>query len=229
VNSYIYVSTMQFIDVGNYLPYSKGSKGKWQCEDAINASLNEQENHQIALDQFMKNIVDTTKIEAFWLIAIRQRIVDHFKSVTDKNNNTEVFVKTKKSDQIIEERNNLWKQIYLKDYFQFAQRSVKPNQIYAYVDISNEEYKENVNNMVIYYKFNETDIWSNETSSNMTEFNSTDAGLNLTDGEMHGAGIQVRSLSGLYGLDGNGTAENSDRVTVISLIHTVILCFIIII
>lgn len=79
----------------------------------------------------------------------------------------------------------------------------------AYVDISNEEYKENVNNMVIYYKFNETDIWSNETSSNMTEFNSTDAGLNLTDGEMHGAGIQVRSLSGLYGLDGNGTAENS--------------------
>lgn len=48
----------------------------------------------------MKNIVDTTKIEAFWLIAIRQRIVDHFKSVTDKNNNTEVFVKERSSNSI---------------------------------------------------------------------------------------------------------------------------------
>ena len=85
----------------------------------------------------MKNVLNTTKADGFWMIALRFTYRDFYANNSGlqklleaySTNGIELNFITQK--QINDEFTDIWLPIFNTDYFKFAQRVQRPNRIYG--------------------------------------------------------------------------------------------------
>ena len=61
----------------------------WECENMNRNDLTEQEQAQNNLDNYLKNSVNTTNADGFWMIAMRSRYVHSYERLNASNTSDE--------------------------------------------------------------------------------------------------------------------------------------------
>ena len=95
----------------------------------------------------MKYVLNTTKADGFWMIALRFTYRDFY----EKNSGIQELLKTFSTNSIEQtfltkkrfndELTDIWLPIFNTNYFKFAQRVQRPNQIYGKSYYSRVSYK----------------------------------------------------------------------------------------
>ena len=79
---------MSYISIGDYL---SDDKSQWECENMNRNDLTEQEQAQNNLDHYLKNSVNTTNAEGFWMIAMRSRYVHSYELLSNTSDENPMY------------------------------------------------------------------------------------------------------------------------------------------